>query len=218
MMSGTVSKSKMAGLLFGLALACAQHAAAQHTHAQHSGAQVTPAEGLARYEKVLQATTDPLKRFDLLMRAATTALEAGELEKAKDYAHAVLEQAPAFRENWNYGNGIHVANLVLGRLALAEGDAAEAGRLLVEAGKTPGSPQLGGFGPNMLLAKELLEKGRRAEVVEYLTLAAKFWKAPMGRLDKWKEAVARGETPDFGPSVGVYLNTWRSEKWDKLAP
>jgi hypothetical protein len=216
-MSGTVRMFGCACLMFCVAAGLASAAPARQ--APGAGAQVTPAEGLARYERALAATADPLKKFDLTLRAASTALEAGERDKAKAYAEAVLEQAPAFQGNWNYGNGIHVANLVLGRLALSAGDAEGAARLLVEAGKTPGSPQLGGFGPNMLLAKEFLEKGvGRVAVVEYLDLAAKFWKAPMGRLDKWKAAVERGETPDFGPSLGVYLNTWRNERWEKLTP
>jgi hypothetical protein len=212
-MTATVRKLKVAGLLFGLAVAFVAGAAAQHPTPTNSGPQVTPAEGLARYERMLEAEADPLLKFYLTTKLATTALEAGDREKAKTYAHALLEQAPAFRNDWNYGNAIHLSNIVLGRLALASGDVAGAGRFLVEAGKTPGSPQLNGFGPNMMLAKELLEKGRREEVVEYLDLAAKFWKVPMGRLEQWKAAVAKGETPDFGPSLGVYLNAWRNEKW-----
>lgn len=212
-MTGTVRKLKVAGLLFGLAVAFVAGAAAQHPTPTNSGPQVTPAEGLARYERMSEATADPLAKFYLTTKLAPTALEAGDREKAKAYAHALLEQAPAFRNDWNYGNAIHVANLVLGRLALASGDVEGAGRLLVEAGKTPGSPQLNSFGPNMLLAKELLEKGRREEVVEYLNLITKFWQGSMGRLDKWKAAVANGETPDFGPSLNVHLNTWRFERW-----
>ena len=217
-MAGFVRKLTAAGLLFGLALTCAARSAAQHPTPTNSGAQVTPAEGLARYERALQAASDPLVKFYLTTKLAPTALEAGDREKAKAYAHALLEQAPAFRDNWNHGNAVHVGNLVLGRLALADGDLEGAGRFLIEAGRTPGSPQLNSFGPNMFLAKELLERGRREVVVEYLDLTAKFWQASMGRLDKWKASIAAGETPDFGPSVGVQFNNWRFERWERIAP
>ena len=41
------------------------------------------------------------------------------------------------------------------------GDSLAAGKYLVEAAHTPGSPQLNSFGPNVTLAKELLEMGLR---------------------------------------------------------
>jgi hypothetical protein len=75
------------------------------------------------------------------------------------YAKNLLIQAESMKDNWNYGNAVHTANLVLGRIALADGDVEEAKCLLLLAGQTPGSPQLNSFGPDMLFAEELLEKG-----------------------------------------------------------
>ena len=43
------------------------------------------------------------------------------------------------------------------------------------AGATPGSPQLDSFGPNMTLAKELLEKGQPDVVLHYFALCKNFW-------------------------------------------
>ena len=176
------------------------------------------AEALARYEKLLQATSDQSERFYLTTKAAPTALAAGDSEKAKSYAHALLEQAASMRDDWNYGNAVHVANLVLGRIAFSSGDVAEAGRLLLEAGRTPGSPQLNSFGPNMLLAKELLAKGEREAVVQYFDLCANFWRDRQGMLSQWKAAVQKGVEPKFGPNLDYQLETWRFEKWDKLQP
>jgi hypothetical protein len=176
----------------------------------------TAAEALSRYEQALRATDDPERKFYLLSKVAATAADAGETKKAKAYARELLERAPSMRENWDYGNAIHVGNLVPGRIALAAGDVAEAKRLLLAAGDTPGSPQLNSFGPNMLLAKELLEKGEREAVVQYLDAVGKFWASKMGRVDAWKAAAAKGEMPDFGPNLNYYLFNWRYEKWDKL--
>ena len=68
---------------------------------------------------------------------------------------------------------------------------------LIEAGRTPGSPQLNSFGPNMLLAKELLEKGETATVLEYLDLCTKFWRIDHGSVSTWKKLIADGKQPNF---------------------
>ena len=105
------------------------------------------------------------------------------------------------KDDWDYGNAVHTANLVLGRIALAAGDIDEAKRLLLLAGKTPGSPQLESFGPDMLFAKELLEKGEKDVVIQYFTLCSAFWKMDDGKLAQWKTEVQDNEIPDFGPNV-----------------
>ena len=143
-------------------------------------------------------------------------MAAGEAEKAKAYALDLLKQAPPLRDNWNYGNAIQVGNLVLGMIALASNDVTEANHLLLEAGKTPGSPQLNSFGPNMLLAQQLLAKGEREAVFQYFDLCAKFWKLERGRLDAWKAVVIKGGIPDFGANQEYQLSTWRFERWAKL--
>ena len=66
--------------------------------------------------------------------------------------------AQKIKSDWNYGNALHKGNIVLGRIALERGDIAGAKEHLLAAGQTPGSPQVGSFGPNTTLAKELLEK------------------------------------------------------------
>ncbi len=61
---------------------------------------------------------------------------------------------------------------------------------------TPGSPTLNNFGPEMLLAKELLEAGDQPTVLKYLRLCQEFWKDD-GELNFWIDIVERGEIPDF---------------------
>ena len=136
----------------------------------------------------------------LLTDLAKMALTANQYEKATGYANAMLalsEDSP----DWNSGNRIHHGNLVLGRIALAEGDVEEAKRRLLSAGKTTGSPQLNSFGPNMMLAKELLQKGEKAVVLEYLRLCAGFWEMGQDRLEEWSDLVQADRVPDFGRSL-----------------
>lgn len=141
------------------------------------------------------------EKFYQLTKMAPKALEMGETEKAKSYAELLLKNAENFQGNWNFGNAVHVANLVLGLIALDENKMDEAKNFLLEAGKTPGSPPLNSFGPNMLLAKELLEKEEFETVSQYLELVGVFWKNHDDDLAAWKEAVKNKQIPNFGPNL-----------------
>jgi hypothetical protein len=72
---------------------------------------------------------------------------------------------------------------------------------LIASGKTPGSPQLNSFGPGMSLALDLLRKGERAVVIDYLDLCAKFWSLGRSKIPAWKTQIEKGETPDFGSNA-----------------
>jgi hypothetical protein len=72
---------------------------------------------------------------------------------------------------------------------------------LIAAGKTPGSPQLNSFGPNMALAKDLLEKSETEIVFEYFELCSKFWKDRRGQLEQWTKEIKNGHVPDFGANL-----------------
>jgi hypothetical protein len=141
------------------------------------------------------------KRFYDLTEQAPYALAAGETDRAKSYAETLLKEAERFPKNWNYGNAIHVAHLVLGHIALDAGDLKEAKKQLLEAGKTPGSAQINTFGPNMLLAKSLLEKKENEAVLQYFDLVDKFWKSPNNKTKEWKAAVLNNEMPVFGANL-----------------
>ncbi len=139
---------------------------------------------------------------------AQAALEAGETELAKKHAAETL-QKNTDTKNWNYGNIIHDANQILGRCALREGKLADAKAHLLKAGATPGSPQLNSFGPQLQLARELLEKGEKEAVLQYLVLVSKFSASDneelaLGKqvsneyaalIAGWKREIAEGKIP-----------------------
>ena len=106
---------------------------------------------------------------------ARASLLAGETNQAKACAMELLKSADAKTETWNYGNLIHGYNSFLGLIALHEGKPDEAANYLLAAGKTPGSPQLDSFGPDFMLAKELLQAGQKEAVLQYLDLVGNFW-------------------------------------------
>jgi hypothetical protein len=143
---------------------------------------------------------------------AAASLGAGDGAKAKEIA---LQQLAANTNttDWNYGNVIHNANSTLGRAALREGDKKAAAEFLKKAGATPGSPQLNSFGPDWILAREMIEAGETQAVLDYLDLVEKFWvsrknpKSPAAKLadshqqklDQWRAEVREGKLPDFRP-------------------
>jgi hypothetical protein len=151
-------------------------------------------------EKLAKAKTDQ-ERFYALNDAAKQSFVVGKTEDARSYASNLLALLPQFPNDWNYGNAVQDANLVLGRIAVREGRMEDAKRHLLEAGNTSGSPQMNSFGPNMSLAKDLVEKGERDVVLEYFELCRKFWRMDRGRLDQWSQDVKGGKTPDFGANL-----------------
>jgi hypothetical protein len=135
----------------------------------------------------------------VLPRMARAAFESGDHRKARAYAEQLLEAASRPRLPRSMGDETHIGHLVLGRVALASGDLDAAKHHLLESARTTGSPVLGSFGPKMTLAKDLLERGEREAVLNYLELCTGFWKIGNqdGRLSKWIEAVREGGTPVF---------------------
>lgn len=141
------------------------------------------------------------ERFYALNKAAKESFVLGKIEDARKFANELMSLLPQFKSNWNYGNAVQDANLVLGRIAASEGRIDEAKQYLLEAGKSTGSPQMNSFGPNMSLAKDLLEKGERQVVLDYFELCQKFWQMDRGTLDMWSQQVNAGEIPNFGANL-----------------
>ena len=146
-----------------------------------------------------------------LSQKAKAAIDAGDADLATRYASELLTKNTD-KTSWNYGNVVYQANEILGRAALKHGDLAAAKRYLLAAGNTPGSPQLNSFGPEMTLAQQLLEKGERETVLEFLDLVVKFWGTPapgqkeeFARLNRrnaatiegWKAEIREGGQPSL---------------------
>lgn len=137
-------------------------------------------------------------------RLVTRLFTGGEHVGARKLAKSLLADAKGFPKDWNYGNAIHAANIILGRIAVKEDDLEAAGEYLIAAGNTPGSPQLDTFGPDMNLARELLAAGEIKIVQRYFELCAKFWKMNDGRLKQWSELAESGKLPEFGANLRYF--------------
>lgn len=137
-----------------------------------------------------------IHRFYALNDAAKTSFNAKEYEKAKKYATELSTLAEKYPNDWNYGNAVYDAHVVLGRLALLDNNIETANEELLLAVKTPGSPQLDSFGPNMTLARDLIEKGQREPVIQFLVECKRFWYDHQ-KVDEWIKVIKSGEIPDF---------------------
>jgi hypothetical protein len=146
------------------------------------------------------AGNNAITRGPLLARLARTALAAGDLKKAERYANeAVAESKHGIF--WWTGDAVHQGNIVLGRLALASGEVEAAKRYLLLAGQTPGSTSLAAQGPNMALARDLLERGEPTAVLHYLEECGSFWGGNRGKLAEWMALIRAGLKPDFGANL-----------------
>lgn len=165
---------------------------------------ISPAEK-ARQMKIMEgdldAATNETERFYALKNAARSSLKSGDMERAHILATELESLSPKYQNNWNYGNAVQDANQVLGHIALSNGNLAEAKRRLLASADSNGSPQMNSFGPNMQLAKDLLEKGEREVVLEYFNRCSAFWKMGKDRLEMWTDNVNKGIVPEFGPNL-----------------
>jgi Tol biopolymer transport system component len=152
-------------------------------------------------ERALAATKDDDGRTYALARATQKNLEAGRLEKAEAFALELLERAARDPESGAGGKAFHAGHWVLGCIALQRGDVDAAKARLLKSGMTHGSPTLGSFGPNMRLARDLLQKGETEVVLEYFDLCRVFWELGADELDAWTLDVKAGRIPDFGANL-----------------
>lgn len=141
-------------------------------------------------------------RYYALGGAAKSDFIFGNVEEARRYATELLALDERFKgEPWRDGGAVYDGNLVLGRIAAQEGRIDEAKQYLLEAGKSTGSPVLGSFGPNMSLARDLLQKGERDTVLGFFDLCGKFWTVGQEKLALWSEEVKAGRMPDFAANL-----------------
>ena len=143
------------------------------------------------------------KEFIELGQQMLRSFQIGKTEEAKQLAFTYLKIAESKKENWNYGNAIHQANIILGKIALQEGLTEEAKEYLKAAGSTPGSPQLNSFGPNMSLAKALIELGETEAAIEFIDSSKQYWKWIFSwrKTRKWKKEIGNGVIPQFGANL-----------------
>jgi len=132
---------------------------------------------------------------------AKVAFRAGDYDKASDYANELLSKVKGHPLDGMDGQAVHTGHIVLGRIALQKGDVKTAGKHLLDAGDVKGGATLSSFGPNMALAKGLLEHGKRDVVIAYLKRCRRFWDMGQKSLTEWIDTIEKGGMPNFGPNL-----------------
>jgi hypothetical protein len=140
------------------------------------------------------ANAEPEHRLYLLQSLPRIAIEGEDLARAEAYARELLA-IPDLAEK--SGDAMHCANYALGVLALKRDDVAAAKQYMLSAARTKGSARLSGVGPETGLAKELLARGEREAVLEYIELCRSFWTWEEGSIDRWQNTIRGGGIPDF---------------------
>ncbi len=146
----------------------------------------TPADRLAQAESQRSSESSLLLPY-----LAMLAVQAGQFDKAQRYADQTLATpSSAF-------DSIHTGNVVLGLVALnRDGDVAAAKKYLLLAARTKGTALLDRWGPNLALAKALLDRGEKQTVLEYFQACQAFvTKNP--KLNDWIATLKGGGTPDL---------------------
>lgn len=159
---------------------------------------LSAADAYDQARKDIATLQGPDRRY-MLDTVAKLAIRVAAWDDAQRFAQELLN--PDDAHDWYSGNATFFGNMVLGQVALHRGDKAAARAYLLASGRTRGSPQLDSFGPNMALAKELLEAGESDAVLQFFDSCGVFWKLDHGLMQQWKDAVAAGRIPDFGANL-----------------
>ena len=160
-------------------------------------------KALAEFEAAAEVSTNKTLQHSTSADFAVTAFDAGDYDKARRYAAALLQHGQNKEgQSMDPSGDLHHAHLVLGLLSLRAGDTAGAEGHLLAMGRVSGSPSLDTFGPNMRLAGELLKVGRPEVVLSYFDECAKFWRMdPGAELEQWRAQVKKGQIPNFGGNL-----------------
>jgi hypothetical protein len=174
-------------------------------------ARATARRGLERVERAIRLVGASPPRWFLPFvleaheRLAEFAWLAGDPSKTRQNAYRVLEIARAWKTQWQRADAINSAETLLGYVELAEGRLVAAEAHLLASAQVPGSPVLDTWGPDLGLAAELLARGRRESVLQYLKLCKRFWDLGPGAIDRFEEAIRAGRAPDFSGHVHVAI-------------
>jgi hypothetical protein len=168
-------------------------------HAVNVKSRPTAAQKLEEAEQGLMGVTR-FERFLKLPMVALYAVDAGALEKARNYSTELFALAAAPEAGWTAmwrAYAVHIGHAVAGRLDLRNGDLAGAKAHLAEASEAYGGTDMGSLRPEMSLASELLDRGEKAAVLAYLAVSGKSWKLDKGRTATWTALIEQGKRPSF---------------------
>jgi hypothetical protein len=159
-----------------------------------------------RFELLPQMARNACRSLESLARWDDDPLIRDRIElsrrDAKRFAEDALVLAPRYRSHPQYGTAIYLANMTLGTLALRDGDTKKAALFLRHASKAPASEELAytnGIVSSYQwhLAADLLKRGERDAVLDFLDRMAAISVADRFELRQAAAAIRGGRTPSL---------------------
>ena len=95
------------------------------------------------------------------------------------------------------GYAVYAGNLILSQAALDKNNNAAAGKYLLQAATSLGVREVADNGPDMTVARVLIERGDKDTVIEYLRRCRNLWPKGAPLLDRWQTQIRNGRTPNF---------------------
>jgi len=158
-----------------------------------------PAYQKLNFAKEDLAADDPPLRDGALKKLGYAAIDASEWELAKKTAAELLastEKKPYI--GLDPGALRHSALTIRGLAELGQGSLVVAEKTLVDSMKVRGEIMIRNNGPNFRLAKDLLAKGRKQAVDQFLVLVGESVWRDSAKAAEWRKDLAAGKEIDFG--------------------
>jgi hypothetical protein len=152
-------------------------------------------------EDALRLPANNASQFRALECLPSVALGARDYPKARHFARELLAVGLSAKEEWQRARAVHKGNIVLGRLAVIDRDPEQAKARLSSSIAPVGGISgyaLASVGPNMSLARDLLDIGERGAVLEFLRSALSLRPLSGDVLVGWIREIEGGKVPDFG--------------------
>ncbi len=135
-------------------------------------------------------------KLDVIDQLMMDAYYSQNYPLANEYALMVNKYIPSW-DPISHNDVIYHSYMMQGLVALRNKNISAADHFLLKSGQTSGSAPLDSFGPNMMLAEQLLRNGQKAVVLQFLKECSTFWNAGPNPLQHWITEVKQGKQPDF---------------------
>jgi hypothetical protein len=158
---------------------------------------VPPFQRLNFAKQDLEAALPHQKPLEL-KKVGYAAVDASEWDTAKKTAAELI--AIASKKDFmgpDPGTLKHSALTIRGLAELGLSDVASAEKTLVESMKVQGESVMRMIGPSFRLANELLAKGRRSAVDQFLVLVSESVWRDSSKADQWRKELAADKIPDM---------------------
>lgn len=138
------------------------------------------------------------KRADIMPELALLAFKLEKYDRAKQLANEANLEFGADDTRIGYGTIVHKGNIILGKIAFRENNLEKAKEHLLISVRVPLRLKYGSVAyPDLELAEELLKKGEKETVLEFLKLCEGLIGTDTESLKKWQKEIGQGKTPDF---------------------